>query len=77
MSPKKWDKLPWWEKRFLLEGLEEDGTIRRADGRQPPVASRSGNGTVAAMTKRNVAVDLSKLTRQMAELQAKSVLDGL
>lgn len=80
MSPEEWDQLPWWEKRLLLDGLQMENVIGKADsdsaGPPVPAGTPKRNGTVAAMSRRSVAVDFSKLPQQMAALQ-KSVLDGL
>lgn len=32
LSPKKWDKLPWWEAVLLIEGLEAQGIL--GDGKK-------------------------------------------
>lgn len=78
MSPEGWDELPWYEKRLLLDGLQEENVIGKSDSAGPPVAAGApkGNGTVAAMSRRNVAADFSKFTQQL-EAMRKPVLDGL
>lgn len=53
--------LPWYEKRYLLDGLEEEGILRSAEGGDAPVPVRERDpgrqqGTQAAMTHRKVAV---------------------
>lgn len=80
MSPVEWDALEWWEKRLLLDGLQLDGVLGSSNAQSPggpvPAGPQKGNGTVAAMTRRSAAVDLSKLPQQLAAIQG-SVLDGL
>lgn len=29
MGPKKWRKLPWWQQRVYIEGLESEGILNR------------------------------------------------
>ena len=42
LSPKKWDRLPWWESVLLIEGLKDQGILK--GGNATTGSSNSGVG---------------------------------